>query len=129
MDNDTALKEVICKSLKSKLGVASIIEFSYDTSKKKDCKIDVFAQIGGDLFLFECKTNSKESKAKKQLCFHKSAFLKLRNYFLHVYSLSYGNIKLFFVSEKNNQITNLETSECTSFNPSFLDDPGDFLLR
>ena len=93
-----------------------------------DIALTLESEAFGVLFVFEAKTGSQEQKARKQLLGLKKVLLEFRNRLSAFYSLEYAEVKLYWVSDEQNRIVNVETGDETAYS-EFLTDPFDFILR
>lgn len=105
----------------------TFIEFHYEY-EKQIFFIDILSQKGGKIFLFECKKKGKRNKAEKQLYFHKKALEEAKKRLYWTWRLlPFSEVQLFYVSEEENKVINIETNKETLLDPLFLDDPLSFL--
>ncbi|MDP3728588.1 MAG: hypothetical protein Q8R18_03995 [bacterium] len=128
MEEHKELLVKIVKALKERAKLEKVfIEFQY-RYRGETFYIDILAQKSNHLFLFECKKKGKRDKAEKQLHFHKQALENTkRDQYWEGKLFPYTKISLFYISEMENKIVNLEAKKELLLDPLFLDDPIPFL--
>ncbi len=106
------------------------IETAYSVGRKKIRKIgepDILAIIEGTLYIFEVKIGVNEKAAYKKLKKYVEDFSNFSRQQQIKYKISYSNIKAFWVTEKYNIIVSLQTDESFALDPTFLEEPLEFL--
>ncbi len=103
------IEEAILKNTKAETRA----NFNYTMEKRSDVfSIDLVVLINFKLFLFEIKSGNKETKARKQLNFHKKAFInsQKQGYPLKR-NLLFSEVIILWVSYENQKIINTETNK------------------
>ena len=128
---EALIKDAKLKKIKIKIiGIDQVVEGIYH-NKRTEHFIDLILLLEnrkrGVLFVFEVKTGSKEAKARKQLQAHKSLLLSSRNELAWVEDFDFDTVEIYWISEEQNRIVNMESQHEVAFNPTFLEDPFLFL--
>lgn len=89
-------------------------------------QIDLVVLIDFNLIIFEIKTGIKEKKARKQLEFHKKAFIEAQSKIKPIKNIQFSKIQIFWVTYEDEKIVNLETNEEMKY-INFINDPLSFL--
>lgn len=119
------IKKAIFKKTKANI----TDNFCYSIEKRKEIfYIDLLVLISFTLILFEIKTGVKEKRARKQLAFHKKAFINSQKRCLPIKNIFFGKIKTFWVSYENKKIVNTKTNEEIEYT-TFINDPLSFILK
>lgn len=119
------IEEAILKVTKAK----TTINFDYKVSNKDTIlSVDLIVLIDFKIILFEIKSGIKERKARKQLLFHKKAFINSQNKGFPIRNVFFSEIKTFWVSYQNRKVVNTETNKAIEYT-GFINNPLTFLLK
>lgn len=119
----------IKKAIESKIKPDRIYKNFWYVVNNNNYEVDLLVQIGSTIYLFECKLSRKIKKAKKQLQSHKFYLINNQKIVCYRHDIEpFSNVKLFYVSEYENIVINIENGNFVYLNLDFYNDPIKFLV-